>query len=133
MKIDKHGSDLNCVYLCNLWLKWGAAGEAGVDVVPPLEFVAFAELPAEQHDTTVTQRRKIDQTTLEVLELNSKPFQFRELSRQFIQNGRIRDTVRKAAAASFGCVRGFLCFVAVARDLSMLALDLPNDRANVGK
>ena len=32
-----------------------AAGEAGVDVVPPFEFVAFAELPAEQNDAAVAE------------------------------------------------------------------------------
>ena len=31
------------------------AGEARVDVVPPLQFVAFAHLPAEQHDAAVAQ------------------------------------------------------------------------------
>ena len=34
-------------------LQRGAASEARVDVVPPLQFVAFAHLPAEQHDATV--------------------------------------------------------------------------------
>jgi len=29
--------------------------EAGVDVVPPFEFVTFAELPTEQHDATVAK------------------------------------------------------------------------------
>lgn len=36
-------------------LERGAACEAGVDIVPPLEFVAFAELPAEQYDAAVAE------------------------------------------------------------------------------
>ena len=49
-------------------LKRRASGKAGVDIVPPLELVAFAQLPAEQDDAAIAQRRKIDQTTLEILD-----------------------------------------------------------------
>ena len=36
-------------------LERGAAGEARVDVMPPFELVAFAELPAEQDDTAIAE------------------------------------------------------------------------------
>ena len=36
-------------------LEWSAASEAGVYVVPPLELITFAELPAEQYDTTIAE------------------------------------------------------------------------------
>jgi hypothetical protein len=36
-------------------LKRRTTGEPGVDVVPPLQFVAFAQLPAEQHDAAVAE------------------------------------------------------------------------------
>ena len=39
----------------DLWLERSSAGEARVDVVPPLQFVAFAHLPAEQYDAAVAK------------------------------------------------------------------------------
>jgi hypothetical protein len=48
-------------------LKRRTTGEPGVDVVPPLQFVALAQLPAEQHDAAVAERWEIDQPALEVL------------------------------------------------------------------
>jgi hypothetical protein len=52
---------------CGKLLEGGAAAESGIHVVPPLEFVAFAQLPTKQHDATVSQRREINQTTVKVL------------------------------------------------------------------
>ena len=40
-------------------LQRGATSEACVYVVPPLKLVSFAELPAEQYDTTIPERREI--------------------------------------------------------------------------
>ena len=48
------------------FLKRGAAGKACVYIVPPLELVSFAELPAEQDDTTITQRGEIYQAAFEI-------------------------------------------------------------------
>jgi len=42
---------LTCSFIESL--KWRPAGEARIDVVPPLQLVAFAELPAEQYDAPV--------------------------------------------------------------------------------
>jgi hypothetical protein len=39
---------------CGKVLKGCPATEAGVHVVPPLEFIAFAELPTKQHDPAIT-------------------------------------------------------------------------------
>src|SRR6185369_2423345 len=60
-------------------------------------------------------------------------FQFRELSGESQQIRRISDAISKSTAASLGCFRGFLRVSAVMRELSMRALNLPNDLANVGK
>jgi hypothetical protein len=35
--------------------KWGTATETGLDVVPPLQFIAFANLPAQQDYPAVSQ------------------------------------------------------------------------------
>ena len=41
----------------SLWLilEGGASSETGVDVVPPFQFIAFAELPAEQDNSALAQ------------------------------------------------------------------------------
>ena len=36
-------------------LERSASSEARINIMPPFEFVAFAELPAKQHDATVTE------------------------------------------------------------------------------
>jgi hypothetical protein len=36
------------------------AREASLDVVPPFQAVAFAQLPTEQDDSTISQGREID-------------------------------------------------------------------------
>jgi hypothetical protein len=41
--------------LCVRDLERRATGKAGIDVVPPFEFVAFTHLPAEQHDAAVAK------------------------------------------------------------------------------
>ena len=51
------------------------AGESGFEVVPPLELIAFAGLPAKQDDATITHRRKIDQPALIVLQLHTHAFE----------------------------------------------------------
>jgi hypothetical protein len=35
--------------------KWGAAGKARVDIMPPLEFVAFPKLPTQQNNTSIAK------------------------------------------------------------------------------
>jgi hypothetical protein len=48
-------------------LKRRPASEAGIHVVPPFKLVSLAYLPAKKHDPTIPERRKIYQTSLEVL------------------------------------------------------------------
>lgn len=55
------------VRVCGKVSERRAATEAGVDIVPPFEFIAFAELPAEQDDAAVAQGREIDQPALKIL------------------------------------------------------------------
>ena len=114
-------------------LKRRAPGKAGIDVMPPLEFVAFAHLPAEQHDAAIAQRRKIDQTTLKILELNAERLQLSDLKCQFRESGRVRDTIGYPAATSLRGFRGLLRFVAENNEPAMSALDSANDRSHAGK
>lgn len=53
-------------------LKSGTTGEPSIDIVPPFELIAFAQLPTEKHDSTVSNGRKINQTTVEIFQLNSQ-------------------------------------------------------------
>src|SRR6185436_10015045 len=90
------------------------SGETRVDIVPPLQFIALAKLPAQQHDAPLSQRGKVDQTALKVLELNAETFEFCELKCQFREDGGIRDAAGDSAATLFGGFRGFFDIVAVA-------------------
>ena len=61
-------------------------------------FITFAELPAEEDDAAISQRRKVDQTAFKVLELDpetSTP----ELDRQFGQHDCICGAFGNSAAA----------------------------------
>lgn len=110
-----------------------AAGEACIDVVPPLEFVAFAHLPAEQHDAAVAQRGKVHEAAFEIFELHAERFQLADRTRQFSQRLRVSDTGRNTAAASFRSFGRFLRFIAKLRDSAVRLLNLPDDRFDARK
>ena len=114
-------------------LEWRATREARVNIVPPLQLVAFAELPAEEDDAPVSEGRKVDQTALKVLKLNAETLQFGELDRQFGQHGCIRGAFANSAATLFGGLGCLLRFVAVTTELSMCALNFRQNDSDAGK
>jgi hypothetical protein len=119
--------------LTSSFLERRAAGEAGVDVVPPFEFVAFAHLPAQQDDPSVPERREVDQSALEVLQLDAKSFQFGHLRRELVQDMCIRYAIDDASAALFGGFRGFSGVVAIVREFSMGPLNLRENHSYARK
>ena len=64
-----------------LRLKRSASSETGLDVVPPFQFIAFADLPAQQHYSAISQGGKVDQAAIKVFKLNSQLFKFTRLGR----------------------------------------------------
>ena len=90
-----------------LWksLKWSAAAESGVDVVPEFEFVALAELPAEEDDAAVSHRGEVNESAFEILQLHADIVQFRHLFGEIRENYGVLRTGRHAAAALFGAFR----------------------------
>jgi hypothetical protein len=107
-----------------------AAGEAGVDVVPPLEFVAFAHLPAEQDHAAVAQRGEVDQAAFEILELYAQNLQLRDPAGQVSQSSCVNDARANSAAAFFRCFRRFFRLVAIARDVAMRLLNFSDNRTH---
>src|ERR1043165_2301699 len=112
---------------CGERLQRRASSEASVDVVPPLELVAFAHLPAKQHDATVAQRRKVHEAAFEILELHAERFQLGDRSRQVRQRDRISKPERNSATASFRSFGSLLSLVAILRDSAMRPLNLRDD------
>ena len=55
-------------------LEWLSSGEARLRVVPPFYLVAFAQMPAEQHDAAIAQGRKVYQTACVIFELYAQSF-----------------------------------------------------------
>jgi hypothetical protein len=53
-----------------------ATSEAGFDVVPPFDVVAFVGFPTEKYNTAVAHAGKVNQAVTVVFQLNTKGFQF---------------------------------------------------------
>ena len=114
-------------------VEWRAAGEPGIDVMPPFELVAFTHLPAQQDDAAVPERREIDQPALEVFQLHAKSFQLGHLHRELGQYLRVNDAVHDATAALFGGFRGHFGVVAIVSESSVGALNLRENQSNARK
>jgi hypothetical protein len=86
-----------------------SAGESGVNVVPPLDAVALAQLPAEQHDAPVAQGGKVYQPALVIFELHAERLKLACARSQREERGDIAATARHPASAklrAFGGVPG---------------------------
>jgi hypothetical protein len=103
-------------------LEWLSSGEACVYVMPPLQFVAFAELPAEQHDPTVAQRRKVYEAARVVFHLNAQGFQLARSVGQPDQYSNIFWAAGHTAAALFRALCGVSCSRLKGEQAVMLAL-----------
>src|SRR5678810_1076365 len=57
------------------FLKRGTTAESSFHVVPPFEFIALAQLPAQQHYPTISKGREIDQATIKILQLHTQSFE----------------------------------------------------------
>jgi hypothetical protein len=64
---EKMKQQLRLWFVTSKDLKRRTSGESRVNVVPPLQFIAFAELPAQEHDASFAQRGKVDEAAFEVL------------------------------------------------------------------
>jgi hypothetical protein len=78
-----------------------SSGEACVNVVPPFDLIAFAELPAEQYDAPVAQGGKVYKAAFIIFELNAKGFKLARERSEFHQKAHILWAVGHAAAALF--------------------------------
>ena len=109
------------------------AGKSGVHVVPPFDAVALAKLPAQQHDTTVPQRRKVDQTAAKIFELNTESLKLTYARRESHENCGICDALGDPAAALLGSLGGLLGWVLIGDQTPVSALNPLNDPPHCGE
>lgn len=85
------------------------ACKSGFEIVPPFDLVAFAHLPAEQHETVVAHRRKVDQPAFVIFELYAEVNQFLRVHREPQYGVEVIRAARDAAASTRGGFRGATC------------------------
>src|SRR5882724_95863 len=98
---------------CGKASKRSAATKSCVHIVPPFELIAFAELPAQQHNPAVSERGEIDQATIEILQLDTQAFQFRHFLSEVSEEGGVMRTIRHPAASLFCSFGSQLCITTV--------------------
>ena len=109
------------------------ARESGLEVMPPLELIAFARLPAKQDHATIAHRRKIDQTALIVLQLHSHAFKLVRAERKLCEELRILRAHFRSAATMLSALRGFSGSSLKREQLTMRTLDRLHDPAHAGE
>ena len=110
-----------------------AATESCFHVMPPLEFIAFAQLPTEQHHPAISERREIDQAPLKVLQLHTQAFQFRHLRSEIRQNDGVERPAFHSPAAQFRPFGSRPCFAAKSPKAPPKTLDPLQNRAHGGQ
>ena len=107
----------------SLLLQWLSSGESCVNIVPPFDLIALAEVPAEQDHAPVAQGRKIYQAALVIFELDAEGFKLAGARGEFGEDAYIFCAAGHAAAAvlsAFGCI---LCSLAVFKQTTVSALN----------
>jgi hypothetical protein len=99
------------------------SGEARVNVVPPFDLIAFAQMPAEQYDATITQRWKVYQAALVILELDAEGFKLAGARGEFGQQADVPCTIGHAAASLFSTFGGALCGLSIDEEPPVRALE----------
>src|SRR5919112_91127 len=85
-----------------------AAGEPGLDLVPPLQPVALAQLPAEQHHAPVAQAGEVYEPALVVFQLHAERFELARVLGQLRERRDIDRAADDAAAPEPRLLRGDL-------------------------
>jgi hypothetical protein len=98
-----------------------SSGEASVYIVPPFDLLAFAQLPAEQHDAAIAQGGKVYQPATVIFDLNAERVQLARERGKPQQQFNVSLAARHPAAAQLfgGMPRG----LAVGEQTPVRALD----------
>src|SRR6476660_1282054 len=104
-------------------LKRLTSRETGFDLVPPLDPVGFAELPAEQNDASVTHARKVDKSASVVFELYAALMQVGRQFADLVESFYITCAIPHSSAG-FGGGRGGFCGISKSAERRIQAADL---------
>ena len=113
------------------WLERLPAGETGLDIVPPLDVVAFVSFPAQQNHAAVPHRWKINQSVIVVFQLNPKRLKVAGSHGQIKQELCVVFTIGQTSASVFGSFGGVLRGSLKSPQSPMRALNLFHDRPHV--
>ena len=105
--------------------------ETGLDIVPPLDVVAFVSFPAQQNHPAVSHRWKINQSVVVVFQLNAERLKVTSSDGQIKQELRVVFAVWQTAATVFGSFGGVLSGFPKSAQSAMRALNFFHDRPHV--
>src|SRR2546423_15142110 len=107
----------------SLLLHWLSSGEARVNVVPPFDLLAFAEMPAEQYHAPIAQRREVYEAALVILELHAEGFKLTCARGEFGEKLDVSCAVGHAATSLLSAFGGALRLLAIDEQPPMRALE----------
>ncbi len=114
-------------------LKRLPSGEAGFDVMPPFDLVAFVGFPAKQHYPAITHRGEIDQTLLIILQLNAEALQLACECRKLYEQARVTWPILKTTAAAFSALSSLSGGSLKTSQTTMGLLNRSNNRPHAGQ
>lgn len=88
--------------------KWSSAPESSIHIMPPLQLIAFAQLPTKQNDAPISERGEIDQAALKILQLHAESFEFPDFFSEICEDNGIDSTAFHSTTSVFGSFGGQL-------------------------
>src|SRR5687767_7338029 len=115
---------------CSLSSQRLSPGEAGFEVVPPLDALSFAALPAEEDDAPVAHGREVDEAALVVFDLHAEGFELARILGEVVEGLDVLGAARHSAAAELRALRSVARRLLLLGDVAVGALDGPDHPAH---